>query len=262
MARRVPYTELGGPSVANRSVLPDSKYRLPPTCNPVTARSAHAQRQHAPAPCPASRKEPPPLGQFQMQRTAIEEPRHRRSEGPAYPARDSGRWPRTPPGVSDTAAGGPPHGILSSVAHGTNAGGNASAGGQVRVWLGAERELNVRTVDSRISNCRQVERCEGDLDAHYDADGLTGLMDRLNPDRRVLRAFEGDVDKGTRCSSPVFMRSAGMRHSRSSSSISVQVAPPTSPERQAVSTRNRKHAFADNDARDASTMSSAAPTSW
>ena len=50
-----------------------------------------------------------------------------------------------------------------------------------KVWLGVERELNARTVGSRISNCRRVEHYEGDLDAHYDADGLAGLMDRLNP---------------------------------------------------------------------------------
>ncbi len=46
-------------------------------------------------------------------------------------------------------------------------------------WL--ERGRSAGTVGSRISNCRRVEHYEGDLDAHYDVDGLAGLMDRLNP---------------------------------------------------------------------------------
>ena len=48
-----------------------------------------------------------------------------------------------------------------------------------KVWL--ERGRSAGTVDSRISNCRRVERYEGDLDARYDADGLAGLTHRLNP---------------------------------------------------------------------------------
>ncbi len=50
-----------------------------------------------------------------------------------------------------------------------------------KVWLGVERELKAKTVGSRVSDCKRVERYEGDLDAHYDTDGLAGLMDRLNP---------------------------------------------------------------------------------
>ena len=48
-------------------------------------------------------------------------------------------------------------------------------------WLRVEREQGADTVRSRISNCKRVERHEGDLDSHFDADGLAGLMDRLNP---------------------------------------------------------------------------------
>ena len=48
-----------------------------------------------------------------------------------------------------------------------------------KAWL--ERRRSAGTVDSRISNCRRVERYAGNLDSHYDADGLVGLMDRLNP---------------------------------------------------------------------------------
>ena len=48
-----------------------------------------------------------------------------------------------------------------------------------KIWL--ERGRSAGTVNSRISNCRRVERYEGDLDAHYDVDGLVSLTDRLNP---------------------------------------------------------------------------------
>ena len=46
-----------------------------------------------------------------------------------------------------------------------------------------KRELNAGTIGSRISNCKRVEHYEGNLDAHYDADGLVGLIDCLNPRR-------------------------------------------------------------------------------
>ena len=52
---------------------------------------------------------------------------------------------------------------------------------QFEAWLRVEREQVADTVRSRISNCKRVERHEGDLDSHFDADGLAGLMDRLNP---------------------------------------------------------------------------------
>ena len=67
-----------------------------------------------------------------------------------------------------------------------------------KVWLGVERELNAGTVGSRVSNCRRVERYEGDLDDHYDADGLAGLMDRLNPGepKHKIR-INGNIYNGT-----------------------------------------------------------------
>ena len=46
-------------------------------------------------------------------------------------------------------------------------------------WLDTERGLATRTIGSRISNCRRVERYEGDLDDQFRADGLASLMDRL-----------------------------------------------------------------------------------
>ena len=69
---------------------------------------------------------------------------------------------------------------------------------QFKVWLGVERELNARTVGSRISNCRRAEHYEGDLDAHYDADKLAGLMDRLNPGRPEHKIpIDGNIRNGT-----------------------------------------------------------------
>ncbi len=65
-----------------------------------------------------------------------------------------------------------------------------------RVWLRDERALSA--VSSRIGNCRRVERYEGDLDAQYDADGLAGLMDRLNPgDPKHEIPIDGNIYNGT-----------------------------------------------------------------
>ena len=56
-------------------------------------------------------------------------------------------------------------------------------------------------------------------------------------------------DSGTRCSTPDFIRSAGMRYSRASRSISAQVAPRVSPDLAAVRTVNHKQSLAVDDAR-------------
>ena len=65
-----------------------------------------------------------------------------------------------------------------------------------KVWL--ERGRSAGTVNSRISNCRRVERYEGDLDARYDADGLAGLTDRLNPsDPKHKIPIKGNIYNGT-----------------------------------------------------------------
>ena len=67
-----------------------------------------------------------------------------------------------------------------------------------KAWLDVERELSTGTVGSRISNCKRVEHYEGDLDAHYDADGLAGLMDRLNPKRPEHKVLiNGNIYNGT-----------------------------------------------------------------
>ena len=66
---------------------------------------------------------------------------------------------------------------------------------------------------------------------------------------------------GTRCSTPPFIRSAGIVHRQASRSISSHVAPLASPDLAAVSTRNSKHAFAATPALDAAMISSAAGTS-
>ena len=65
-----------------------------------------------------------------------------------------------------------------------------------KVWL--ERGRSAGTVDSRISNCRRVERYERDLDARYDADGLADLTHRLNPnDPKHNIPINGDIYDGT-----------------------------------------------------------------
>jgi len=54
-----------------------------------------------------------------------------------------------------------------------------------RFWMSTaprknnDKPLNARTVSSRLSNCRKVERYEGDLDHHFDQDSLCILIQRL-----------------------------------------------------------------------------------
>lgn len=73
-------------------------------------------------------------------------------------------------------------------------------------WLENVRGLSKPTIGSRLSNCRRVEKFEGDLDTHYAADGLAGLMDRLTFSREDERygrkvrhgvPIDGDVCNGT-----------------------------------------------------------------
>ena len=67
-----------------------------------------------------------------------------------------------------------------------------------RAWLTVERGLKASTVGSRIGNCLRVERHEGDLDAHYDADELADMLRRLDP-REPGHGIPiaGDVYSGT-----------------------------------------------------------------
>jgi hypothetical protein len=54
-----------------------------------------------------------------------------------------------------------------------------------RLWLlnhhcnGNGGSLDIRTINSRLSNCRTVERYEGDLDLQFDQDHLRSLLERL-----------------------------------------------------------------------------------
>ncbi len=47
-----------------------------------------------------------------------------------------------------------------------------------REWLLSQGK-NAATVSNRISNCKKVERYEGDLDEHYDADECEDLLSRM-----------------------------------------------------------------------------------
>lgn len=51
--------------------------------------------------------------------------------------------------------------------------------GQFEHWLLNVRGLSHGTTGSRLSNCRRLETYEGDLDEHFDRDGLEGLIARL-----------------------------------------------------------------------------------
>ena len=65
-------------------------------------------------------------------------------------------------------------------------------------WLINERKQQNNTVTSRISNCRRVEKHEGDLDIGYNKDELRSLIDRLDPkkpEHKVL--INGNIRNGT-----------------------------------------------------------------
>lgn len=48
-----------------------------------------------------------------------------------------------------------------------------------RSWLSNNRSYGTGTVNSRVSNCKTVEGCEGDLDQLFERDLLRGLVDKL-----------------------------------------------------------------------------------
>lgn len=54
---------------------------------------------------------------------------------------------------------------------------------QFAAWLLVDREMKPQSAVTRISACKRVTHYDGDLDTHYNADGLAGLMDRLNARR-------------------------------------------------------------------------------
>ena len=85
-------------------------------------------------------------------------------------------------------------------------------------WLDTERGLDARTIGNRISNCRRVEKFEGDLDA----DGLSGLLERLTystDDARYRRTpkhkfpINGDVRRGTAALKTAVRLYRGFRYS-------------------------------------------------
>lgn len=66
--------------------------------------------------------------------------------------------------------------------------------------------LDIRTISSRLSNCRTVERYEGDLDLQFDQDHLRSLLERLTYSKEDARQsrparhripINGDVRNGT-----------------------------------------------------------------
>jgi hypothetical protein len=75
-----------------------------------------------------------------------------------------------------------------------------------RSWLSNSRSYGTGTVNSRVSNCKNIESCEGDLDQHFDQDHLRRLIDKLTyskSDERQNRParhqipIDGNVYNGT-----------------------------------------------------------------
>ncbi len=73
-------------------------------------------------------------------------------------------------------------------------------------WLNTEKGLSEKSANARVSICRRVQRHEGDLDVHWDADELEDVLDRLTYSTGDLRdgrppkhgiEIDGDVYTGT-----------------------------------------------------------------
>ena len=68
------------------------------------------------------------------------------------------------------------------------------------------RHYRVKTVQNRVSNCKNVERYEGDLDQHFDKDQCRDLLQRLsystanhdtnNPPEHKI-PIDGDIRTGS-----------------------------------------------------------------
>jgi hypothetical protein len=73
-------------------------------------------------------------------------------------------------------------------------------------WLHDKHNLSPRTIDSRVANCRTIEKWEGDLDEHYARDGGKNLLNRLtysqaDQDRHISARhsipINGDIRNGS-----------------------------------------------------------------
>ena len=109
-------------------------------------------------------------------------------------------------------------------------------------YLKDVRNLAEGTVGTRISNCRRVERYEGDLDVHFQADGMASLMRSLtysteDADRNRLARHNipmvGNIRKGTATLKQAvglyqqFRQSAGSRPKGLSASPKPEQSKPT-----------------------------------
>ena len=107
-------------------------------------------------------------------------------------------------------------------------------------WLDTVRGLDERTIASRISNCKRVEKFEGNLDSLFDTDELADLLERLTystEDVRIRRPpkhkvpIDGDVRTGT-----ATLKTAATlyRAFRNASELDVPVRPMTRSVREQV----------------------------
>lgn len=83
---------------------------------------------------------------------------------------------------------------------------NRDALAQFESYLRNVRGLSYNSIGSLTSNCNRLARYEGDLDAHFDKDGMVGLLARLTYSTYDQRAglpqkhrvpINGDVRNGT-----------------------------------------------------------------
>ena len=77
---------------------------------------------------------------------------------------------------------------------------------QFESWLRNTAGLSEDTIRSRLSNCRKLKDCEGDLDVHFAKDRLEGLLARLTYSRADERSgaqpqhlvpIKGNIRNGT-----------------------------------------------------------------
>ena len=74
--------------------------------------------------------------------------------------------------------------------------------GRFEHWLRTKKDYQESTINSRISNCKRVEKYEGNLDNHFETDELEGLIEDLTYSREDKRQkhkvpINGDFYKGS-----------------------------------------------------------------
>ena len=83
-------------------------------------------------------------------------------------------------------------------------------------WLRTEKKMSENTISSRISNCRRVEKHEGDLDVEFDTDCLSGLLSRLTYSSKDAQAGKPPKHRiridGNACEGTMTLKNAVSRY--------------------------------------------------